>query len=97
MTCSYHPIMVATLLVLLDISAAFDIIDYNILLDMCGNWVDISGIALAQFKSYFSDHYHCSSRERGVISITSSVWSTTRLSTGTIAFHHVHATIWRSH
>ncbi len=45
------------LLVLLDLSAAFDIIDYNILLNRLENICGISGSALAWFKSYLSDRH----------------------------------------
>jgi len=44
--------------VLLDLSASFDTIDHNIVLNRLENYVGICGTALAWFKSYLSDHYH---------------------------------------
>ena len=44
-----------TLLVLLDLSAAFDIIDHEILLSRFRNEVGITGTALHWFSSYLAD------------------------------------------
>ncbi len=54
-TCFYHLIVVVSLLVLLDLSAAFDTIDHNIILNRLENFVGLSRSALAWFKSYISD------------------------------------------
>ncbi len=47
-----------SLLVLLDLSAPFDTIDYNILKDRLQNYTGIQGQALRWFRSYLSDRYH---------------------------------------
>ncbi len=46
-----------SLLVLLDLSTAFDTIDHNLLLNRLENVVGIGGSALAWFKSYLSDRH----------------------------------------
>ncbi len=43
---------------LLDLSAAFETIDHNILIDRLQNYTGIQGQALRRFRSYLSDNYH---------------------------------------
>ncbi len=47
-----------SLLVLLELSAAFDTIDHAIFIDRIQNYTGIQGQALRWFRSYLSDRYH---------------------------------------
>ena len=48
-----------TLLVLLDLSAAFDTVDHSILQSRMNNYFGIGGVALAWFQSYLSGRTYC--------------------------------------
>ncbi len=47
-----------SLLVLLDLSAVFNTIDHDILIDRLQNYTGIQGLALRWFRSYLSDRHH---------------------------------------
>ncbi len=54
-----------SVLVLLDLSAAFDTVNHNILLQRLENWVGLSGMALKWFRSYLEGRgYYVSIGER---------------------------------
>ena len=62
-------------LVLLDLTAAFDTVDHDILITRLEQWVGISGTALEWFRSYLSDRTFC-------VGLDDSVSSTAPLSCG---------------
>ncbi len=84
-----------SLLVLLDLSAAFDTIDHDILVDRLQNYTGIQGQALRWFRSYLSDRYHFVYLNGDVISIiTSKVWSTTMICPRSSAIFNIHVAPW---
>ncbi|KAL6455414.1 hypothetical protein MHYP_G00361580 [Metynnis hypsauchen] len=63
-------------LVLLDLTAAFDTVDHQILLSRLENWVGIKGVVLDWFRSYLSERSFCvriGGVESGVVPLTCGV------------------------
>jgi hypothetical protein len=58
------------LLVLLDLSAAFDTVNHSILLSFLENHVGVTGSALNMFRSYFMDRTQCVSIKNILSSVT---------------------------
>ena len=79
-----------TALTLLDLSAAFDTIDHDILITCLSTWYGISGTALSWFTSYLTDR-------RQAIKIgncfSDLLWCPPGFCFGSVAFHSVHNTI----
>ncbi len=65
----------SVILVLLDLTAAFDTVDHEILISRLDQWVGIRGVALEWFRSYLADRTFC-------VSLGDSVSSSAPLSCG---------------
>ena len=82
----YIDIKKSVLLILLDLSAAFDTIDHDILLARAHSRFGIDGKALYWLNAYLKD------RTQTVSIDNNKVWCPTRFCPGTSTFHHVHST-----
>ncbi len=78
-----------SLLVLLDLSAAFDTIDHDILIDRLQNYTGIQGQAFRWFRSLI----FCLNWG-GISFITSKVWSTTKICPRSSAIFIIHVAPW---
>ena len=67
------------ILLLLDLSAAFDTVDHTILIERLANRFGLCDLALAWFKSYLSDRTHFVSIHGAVCNMFAVVRSTTGL------------------
>ena len=81
----------SVLLILLDLSAAFDTIDHDILLARAHSRFGIDGKALYWLNAYLKDRMQTVSIGNNN-SISSKIWCPTRFCPGTSTFHHVHST-----
>ena len=78
---------------LLDLSAAFDTVDHDILLDRLKNWVGLSGSVLNWFESYLKNRDYFVSIGDYVSERKIMTWSSPRFNSGTSPVQHLHASI----
>ena len=80
-----------TALSLLDLSAAFDTIDHELLLSRLTEWFGIDGVVLQWFRPYLTDRPQLV-KVNGVLSTLAIVivWCSARLSVGSTSFYFVY-------
>ena len=77
------------MLILLNLLAAFDTVDHNILLHRLATRVGVVGDALAWFES------HITNRTQAInITTASTVWHSKRICAGTLSLCHLYTTTW---
>ena len=81
-----------SVLFLMDLSAAFDTINHNILLQRLQHVIGIKGIALGWFKSYLSYRFQFVFINEES-SLHTRVWSSTGFCAWTNSSHFIHASI----
>ena len=77
-------------LCLLDLSAAFDTIDHNILITRLSSWFGIHGSVLSWFKSYLSSRSFCVKYDNNLSSFHTPVKVFPRLCSWPSTLHHIH-------
>ena len=84
----------SVILVLLDLTAAFDTVDHDILIARLEQWVGIRGQALAWFRSYLSHRSFCVGLGDCVLHCTSLLRGSTGLSVGPAFIFFIPSSTW---
>lgn len=83
------------LLALLDLSAAFDTVDHNILIDRLENWVGLTGPVLNWFRTYLTGReYFVALGDHSSKKHLYDLWGPSRFHFRVLTFQSIHATPW---
>ena len=84
-----------SVLALLDLSAAFDTVDHNILIDRLENWVGLTGPVLNWFRTYLTGReYFVAPRRPQLKKHFYDLWGPSRIHFRALTFQSIHATPW---